>query len=188
MGSGGRGDDTVVVIGLVPGGGRRGIRHDRGRMGRCAEALVGCSATACRLAAAAAPSAAAGPVRLPLDPCAALSSTEISLQAYLPPACSFAGGNFRDKVRSAAADAATAATLSEQITVRQDKDSQSHSAGFEVSSKRPAQGACCLHAAAHIVLPAPTHAGLAALPGASGGQGVHQRRCGGSVWGGQGQL
>ena len=35
-------------------------------------------------------------------------------------------------MRSAAADSATAATLSEQITVRQDKDSQSHSAGFEV--------------------------------------------------------
>lgn len=43
---------------------------------------------------------------------------------------SFAGGSFRDKVRVAEA---TTASLSEQITViRDDKDAQSHSAGFEV--------------------------------------------------------
>lgn len=44
---------------------------------------------------------------------------------------SFAGGSFRDRVRSAEAAAAAAPSIQEQITVRQSKESGSHSAGFE---------------------------------------------------------
>lgn len=45
------------------------------------------------------------------------------------PACSFAGGSFRDRVRRGEVEKIN---LSEQITVRQDKSNQSHTAGFEV--------------------------------------------------------
>ena len=44
---------------------------------------------------------------------------------------SFAGGSFRDRVRSGEAAAAAAPSIQEQITVRQSKESGSHSAGFE---------------------------------------------------------
>jgi hypothetical protein len=54
-----------------------------------------------------------------------------------PPCCSFGGGSFRDKMRSKAAEQAN---LSEQITVRQDENARSHTAGFEVSEVVVASG------------------------------------------------
>ena len=44
----------------------------------------------------------------------------------------FAGGAYRDAARRPPRGAAGEGTLSEQLAVRQDKDAQSHTAGFEV--------------------------------------------------------